>query len=132
MAVLGARMLFPEKKAAEAVETASMHRQGENSALAALALAVARALSEAMTIARNWIGASGETGIALNTDYLPTPMSPQMLVALIQAVQSGNISRRTFFANLQRGEIVAADTAFEDEQIEIEAEQPTMASQAAN
>lgn len=132
MAVLGARMLFPEKKAAEAAETASMHRQGENSALAALALAVARALSEAMTIARDWIGASGETGIALNTDYLPTPMSPQMLVALIQAVQSGNISRRTFFANLQRGEIVAADTAFEDEQIEIEAEQPTMAAQAAN
>lgn len=125
MAVLGARMLFPEKKAAESAETASMHRQGENSALAALAQAVARALSEAMVIARDWIGASDETGIALNTDYLPTPMSPQMLVALIQAVQSGHISRRTFFSNLQRGEIIAADTAFEDEQVEIEGELPT-------
>ena len=120
MAVLGARMLFPEKKAAEAAETASMHRQGENSALAALALAVARALSEAMLIARDWIGVGGETSIALNTDYLPTPMSPQMLVALIQAVQSGHISRRTFFANLQRGEIIAADTVFEDELVEID------------
>ncbi len=131
MAVLGARMLFPEKKAAESAETASMHRQGENSALAALALAVARALSEAMTIARDWLGASGETSISLNTDYLPTPMSPQMLVALIQAVQSGHISRRTFFANLQRGEIIAVDTAFEDEQIEIEAELPNHLNQTA-
>lgn len=130
MAVLGARMLFPEKTAAESAETASMHRQGENSALAALALAVAPALSEAMIIARDWIGASGETGIALNTDYLPTPMSPQMLVALIQAVQSGHISRRTFFANLQRGEIIAADTAFEDELVDIEAELPNVAAGA--
>ena len=129
MAVLGARMLFPEKKAAEAAETASMHRQGENSALAALALAVTRALSEAMTIARDWIGATGDTGIGLNTDYLPTPMSPQMLVALIQAVQSGHISRRTFFANLQRGEIIAADAAFEDERVQIETELPVMAVQ---
>ncbi len=132
MAVLGARMLFPEKKAAEAAETASMHRQGENSALAALALAVARALSEAMTIARDWIGATGETSISLNTDYLPTPMSPQMLVALIQAVQSGHISRRTFFSNLQRGEIIAAETAFEEEQLAIEAELPDGAVKAAS
>lgn len=120
MAVLGARMLFPEKKAAEAAETASMHRQGENSALAALALAVARAVSETMVIARDWIGVSGEASIELNTDYLPTPMSPQMLVALIQAVQNGHISRRTFFENLQRGEIIAADIAFDDEQDDIE------------
>jgi hypothetical protein len=131
MAVLGARMLFPEKKAAEAAETASMHRQGENSALAALALAVARGLSEAMTVARDWIGVNGETGIVLNTDYLPTPMSPQMLLALIQAVQSGHISRRTFFANLQHGEIIAANTAFEEEQEEIAAELPDLAAQAA-
>ena len=123
MAVLGARMLFPEKRAAEAAETASMHRQGENSALAALANAVGRALSEAMVIARDWMGAVGEAAIALNTDYLPTPMSPQMLVALIQAVQAGHISRRTFFANLQRGEIITADTAFEDELSDIEAEE---------
>ncbi len=67
----------------------------------------------------------------LNTDYLPTPMPPQMLVALIQAVQSGHISRRTFFANLQRGEIIAADTAFEDEQVEIEGERPNLVAQAA-
>lgn len=131
MAVLGARMLFPEKKAVEAAETASMHRQGENSALAALALAVGRALSDTMVIARDWIGAAGEAGIALNTDHLPTPMSPQMLVALIQAVQSGHISQRTFFANLQRGEIIAADTAFEDERREIDAEPPEGAVAAA-
>lgn len=66
-----------------------------------------------------------------NTDNLPTPMSPQMLVALIQAVQSGYISRRTLFANLHRGEIIAADTAFEDEQLEIEAELANAAAQAA-
>ena len=122
MAVLGARMLFPERKAVEAVETASMHRQGENSALAALALAVSRALSDAMAMARDWMAIDGETAISLNTDYLPTPMSPQMLIALIQAVQSGHISRRTFFANLQRGEIIAADTAFDDEAFDIEVE----------
>jgi hypothetical protein len=58
--------------------------------------------------------------IDLNRDFTPQAMTPQMLLALFQAVQGGRISQRTFFDNLQRGEIIDADTRFEDEQSEIE------------
>lgn len=124
MAILGARMLFPEKKAVEAAETASMHRQGENSSLASLTLAVARALGEALTIARDWMGLQGDIAVTLNTDYFPAPMTAQALTALVGAVQAGVISQDTFFDNLQRGEIIAADRTFEDEMADIQTAPP--------
>ena len=46
-------------------------------------------------------------------------MSPEMLTALVRALQGGTVSSRTFFDNLQRGEIVEAGRTFEDEQAEL-------------
>lgn len=124
MAVLGARMLFPEKKAVESVETAAMHRQGENSALASLAIAVGQALEQAIGYASVWLADEPNIEVRLNQDYLPAGMTPQMLMALIQAVQTGQISRRTFFDNLQRGEIVGDDADFDEQESQIQTEAP--------
>lgn len=122
MAALGARLLAPDKKMVEAAETAAIHRSGEISVLSSIAQAVSIGLTQLLTLTRDWMieGNTDEVSVMLNRDYLPTQMSPQLLTSLIQAVQSGKISQKTFFDNLQRGEIIDPDKEFEKEQQEIE------------
>lgn len=124
MAALGARMLAPEKRAVEAAETASIHRAGESSVLAALASAVARSLEHALTWFAEWAKAAGEIKVELNTDYFPTPMTAQDLAALVSAWQAGALSKETLFWNLKQGEIVQERTTFEDEEAAIAASPP--------
>lgn len=122
MASLGARMLAPEKRQAEAAETMAIRHSGEMSVLASLSQATSLALNDALNIARDWMGQAGDISIELNTDFMPTTMSPQLLAEMIRGVQGGQISQRTLFYNLQRGEIIGSDTSFEEEQEEIEAD----------
>lgn len=117
MAVLGARMLSPEKRQAEAAETAAIHRQGESSVLSSLAMAVSSALTNALEIARDWMGLSDEVTVMLNTDYVATGMSAQELVAYTKALQDGGISQRSYLEALQRGEALNP-TLTVDEEIE--------------
>lgn len=116
MAQLGARMLAPEKKAAEAAETAEIRRGGENSVLGALAVSVEGVLRKALEFAFEWAGISGEVVLELNKDYLPTTMSAQALTAWVGAWQSGAISQETFFEGLKDGEVVNQNLSFEDEE----------------
>lgn len=113
MAALGARMLAPEKKAAEAALTAEIHRQGENSALAALAQAAGDGLGRALDLAAPWLGIepAAPARVALNTDYWPRPMAADELTALVEAWQSGAIARGELRRALTRGEILPAGAA---------------------
>ena len=115
MAVLGARMLSPDKKQAEAAETAAIHRQGEASVLASLAMAVSIALTKALEIARDWTGLKGEVVVKLNTDYTAQGMSSADLIALTKALQDGGISQLSYIEALQRGEVLRADLDAEEE-----------------
>lgn len=120
MAALGARMLAPDKRQAEAAETAQIHRQGEISVLASMAMSISAGMTKALTWMRDWMRLGGDVSVELNTDYLPTEMSPQMLTALMQALQGGGISYETFFRQLQVGEIVAPDKTSDEELSEIQ------------
>jgi hypothetical protein len=124
MAALGARMLAPEKRQAEAAETAQIHRQGEMSVLASMAMSISVGLTRALEIARDWMQLTGDVKIDLNRDFTPTPMTAQQMLALFQMVQGGRISQRTFFENLKEGEIVAPERTFEEEESEREQEVP--------
>ncbi len=115
MASLGARMLSPDKRMAEAVETAQIHRQGETSVLASLSQAVSIGLTRALEIARDWMGLDGEVKVDLNRDFFPQPIDPQLLTVLFAMVQGGRLSSEAFFDNLQRGEIIDAEVSFEEE-----------------
>jgi hypothetical protein len=126
MAALGARMLASEKRAAEAAETAAIHRSGENSVLASLANAASGAISRALTWCAEWEGAAGKVVLELNTDYLPTGMSPQEISELVKAWQAGAISHATLYDNLARGEVTRQGVKFEEEKTEIEAEGPKL------
>lgn len=119
MATLGARMISQDKRAAEAAETAQIHRQGENSVLAGVGKSVSEGLTEVLGWMMMWAGVSGDYGVEINTDFMPVAMDPQLISQLLLAVQSGEMSQRTFFYNLKKGEMYPDGHTFEDEQDEI-------------
>ena len=58
-----------------------------------------------------------DTVYSLNTDYNPTGMSPQLLTALMAAVQSENtISGQTLYELMQKGEVANTERTYEEEQ----------------
>lgn len=121
MAVLGARMLAQEKKAAEAAETASIHRSGENSVLSGVSQTISQGLTMALIVFSEWCGATDKALCELNRDFFPIPMTPEQLSALVKSWQSNAISYETLYRNLQRGEIVAHDKDVKTETDEIAA-----------
>lgn len=116
MAALGARMLAPDKKDAEAADTIANKRQGEISVLAALANTVSRGLTLVLQYMARWQGVSDKVSIKLNTDFNVVRMGADDIMALMQAVMSNQISSQTFYEALVRGEVVTGDRTYEEEQ----------------
>lgn len=116
MAALGARMLAPEKKAAETSDTVAQKRQGETSSLAALAHSVSRGLTRVLQWMAGWHNVSGEVNVVLNTDFNVVMLSPQAITALLQAVVTGNISTQSFYEAMVKGEAISGTRTFEEEQ----------------
>ncbi|WP_434033583.1 DUF4055 domain-containing protein [Cupriavidus sp. a3] len=131
MSTLGARMLMQEKRQAEAAETASIYRAGENSVLASVANAASSALTRALEWMRDWMGQSGEVSARLNTDFLPTGLTAQDITALVSAWMQGAISWETLFDNLVRGEVVADGSTADEERARIDAGAPSLAPSTA-
>ncbi|WDZ97970.1 DUF4055 domain-containing protein [Herbaspirillum sp. WKF16] len=115
LAILGARMLESAKKAAEAAETAGIHRAGEQSVLASTAQTLSMGIQRALVVLFEWAGLTGDVVFELNRDFFPMPMSSDDLLALTTALQSGAISFETYFAQLQAGEVIAASRNVEEE-----------------
>lgn len=116
MAALGARMLAPDKKDAEAADTIANKRQGEISVLAALANAASRGLTDVLKIIAQWEGVSDNVSIKLNTDYNVVRMGADDIMALLQAVMSNNLSSESFYEAMVRGEVVTGDRTYDEEQ----------------
>jgi hypothetical protein len=115
MATLGARILAPEKRAAESAQTANIHRSSENSVLASISQSISIGLTHVMEYLRDWSGVTGDVKIELNRDFIPNSMTAQDLDSLVKAWQSGSISHQTLFDNLVAGDIIMQDVSFDDE-----------------
>lgn len=126
MAAIGARMLAPEKAGVEAAEALQLRHSGETSVLAAQSNLVSQAMTKVMQIMADWAGIAGDVSFKLNTDFLPVKMTAQEITALVSAWQSGAISKRTLFWNLQTGEVVQNGKTFETEESELQEEGPTL------
>lgn len=128
MAAIGARMLTPEKAGVEAAETLAMRHSGEHSILGAISVAVSQGLLEALKTFCRWAGVKTITEenvkFQINRDFMPFILQPQQLTALLSAVQAGKLSHEAFFNLMQRGDMIDADTTFEDEQARIDANPP--------
>ena len=116
MAALGAEMLKPRISSAESAEAKSLDQVAQNSTTANVAINVSEAYTKALNFAARWLGDQENAEYQLNTDYNPTGMNPQMLTALMAAVQNGDISYQTFYENLQKGEIANPERTVEEEQ----------------
>jgi hypothetical protein len=131
MAILGARMLEPQRGAVESAEGQSIHRKGEESILATVSQTISIGMTQVMTWFADWAGATGEIKIELNKDFYPAGMNPQMLTALLAGWQQGAYSDQTLFENLQQAEIINAETTLEEEQARIGESAPMMTTPEA-
>jgi hypothetical protein len=125
MAVLGARILAQDKRMVEAAETAQIHRAGESATLASVARAVSKSLTRVLELLRDWAGASGEVSVELNSDFMPTSMDAQTLLALMKTWQSGGIAYSDFLHALKQGELVRDGRTEEEIQDEISQSPPS-------
>ncbi len=117
MAVLGARLIRPDGTDRENVtaETTRLEAREETSVLLAAAKTVEKAFQRAAEFAQEWTGVSGDVVVRLNRDFVETRLAPEELKQLVATWQAEAISDETLHANLQRGEIVAADRNLEEE-----------------
>ena len=129
MAILGARMLEPQRRAVESADAASIHRKGEESTLSAIAQTISIGITRALTWFSEWAGAGDKVEFDLNRDFYPAPMDAGALTALVSAWQSGAISRQVLFDNLQKGEVIDIHTTIEDEEARIGDAAPALPTQ---
>jgi hypothetical protein len=129
MAILGARMLEPQKKAAEASDSASIRRKGEESLLASMAQAISLGMTTALKWFVEWAGGAvtDDTKAELNRNFFPKPLTAQDLTALVNAWQQAAFSDQTLFENLQQGEIIDSEKTLEAEQAEQNTAPPKLA-----
>ena len=130
MAVLGARMLEHQRIQAEAADTARIHRSGESSMLATMARAISQGMKLALQQLSDWAGGKTPIVFELNRDFVPAHMQPQEITAIVAAWQLGAISKESLFLNLQKGELIADDVTFEEEEQRIDEDQNTAAARA--
>lgn len=132
MAILGARMLEPQRGSVESAEGQSIHRKGEESILSAISQTISIGLTNVMTWFADWAGASGTVKISLNRDFYPVGMTPQMLTALLASWQQGmpGFSSQNVYSLLQNREIADKDVTFEEEEARIGNAPPMLAAPA--
>jgi len=124
MAAIGARLLAADKRLNETATTAAIHHGGETSILSAVAQAMSKGVTTALTTFSQWAGATGNVSYDINRDFFPVPMDAPTLTALVGAWQAGAISQETLFDNLQEGEVISSDSTFEKESAKIQNDPP--------
>lgn len=115
MAAIGARMLAPEKKAAEAQGTVQLRHAGEGAVLGTIADNIEHGFDRILQIMAEWASVTGQIEVEFNEDFVDTVMTAQDVLALVQAWQAGAMSFETLFWNLKQGELVNGETTIEQE-----------------
>lgn len=116
MAALGARMLEPEAKKAEAFDTVAMRSAAATSVLMNLTVASTQTLSSVLQLVAWWIGtedtpaALTETAkTELNTEFSVMSLPPEQINAFVAAYLSGAMDWESFFWKMQQGEAFPPD-----------------------
>ena len=113
MAALGAEQLKPRTSGAESAEAKGLDQVAQNATTADVAITVSDALVKAIDFASVWMGGQETTEYALNTDYNPTGVNPQLLTAVLSAHLAGKITLEDFIVFMQKGEIIGTDKTVE-------------------
>lgn len=126
MSALGARMLSGQKAGVESTGALEIRTNGETSVLAGIATTTSRAVTKICQLIADWAGVAGRVSVTVNTDFMPSSMSPQLAAQLFGMVQAGAISPQSFFWNMQAGELIPEGKTFEEEQAQIDAATPAL------
>lgn len=123
----GARLFDSSKKAAESGEALRLRYAAQTATLTSIAQASAQGLEKALRYVAVMMGQSPEAVVVKpNLDFLDTALDPQSAAALVSVWQSGAMSKRSLFENLQRGEIISAERDYDEEMALIETEDPAL------
>jgi hypothetical protein len=125
MAVLGARMLEPQKKAAETATTSAIHRVGENSALASISIAVSLAILQALKWFSYWAGdaiTDDSIKFEINRDYLPVAIDGPTLTAYLGAYQAGTLRLEDIFDLFQRADLIEGEVDYDEFNTQVQSE----------
>ncbi len=129
MAILGGRMLAPEKRSVESGEAAAIHREADTSILGSLASSLSDALTAILEEMLLWAGTEAEAEVTISSEFLPQNVDAPMLTALVSAVQQGKMSFETFYRQLQRGDIADPEVDVDEEKDRIKDTQDEMGGQ---
>lgn len=117
MAVLGARIISPEKRTAETAESAMIHRAGEQGVLSD----ISNSISDGLTRIFRFFGLYHKVtdieaiSIELNTDYMPVMLTGDAIARMAQLYQNRLISWESYFWAMQRGEVMPPDSTAKTE-----------------
>lgn len=132
MAILGARLLEPQKAATEANDTLQTRLAGEQSVLQSVANTLSVGFSKLLQWTAFWMGV-GETAkkitVKVNTELLDQKMTFEELTKLVTSWQSGAISYDTLYYNMERGGVTRPGVNAKKEQAQIEVEKPAIVPQ---
>jgi hypothetical protein len=116
LAAIASRILARQKSVAEAAETEAVRQGAENSVLAMLANTISKKLETALKRAAAFTDNDATVRFQINTDYLPSNMSPQEITALLGLNQARKLSNRSMFYKLRDGGVYDETLTYEEEQ----------------
>jgi hypothetical protein len=124
MAILGARLLEPQKKAVEAAQTHEIRQSSELSIMQAYAQAASLLVTKALRWHTWWAGATTvlddeRVTFTLNTDFLPTTIDGPQLTAFVGAWQQGALTQADLYYNLSQGNLLAPGVTFDQWQAQL-------------
>jgi hypothetical protein len=123
MAVLGLSTLVSQKNVGESAEAKQLDRTQGDSIMAVIAQSLQNALNQAIYFHLQYLNIQEKASCTVSRDFDLSQMDAQMIGALYQVRQGGDLSQETFLQLLQRGEIGLADEwTPEDEIARIKAE----------
>jgi hypothetical protein len=123
MAVLGSRLLEPQKRVGETAEAIELRQGGESSILGNVAVNVSASLTQVLRWAYWWNSteespehvSSEQALVELNTDFSTKGLSAPEIQAVVSAWQAGAISRDTMTELFRRGEVLPEGRTNEEE-----------------
>lgn len=121
MSVLGAQAISQRGKYVQSAATAKINSASETSILSALAYAQSNVMSTILNLILGWSGYDNTRGnININTDFFDDLITPDSVLTWTQLKQSGGISPKTWYYNLEKRDVFPPDWSLTKEQNSIE------------
>ena len=114
MAILGSRLVAPDRGVTESGDSAKIHRAGENAILSTFANNFSENFTALFKIVADWLGIDANITFRLCTDYDTLQFDPNALNALANLAEAGKLPMPYVYWNLKNGEYAPADSSYEE------------------